>query len=138
MVKTYKKQIDDMVLDEYTKSVDKSVHQPPAKYWYFPPHAVLKKDKHSRQIVFGCAHTYNRIMLNGSCYQGPNLIWKSYDVLFRLRQRHSEVMVDIALMYNQVKRLTLADVWLRRPVLLRTYRSECNDVSPVMSTISCV
>ena len=135
MVKTYNKQIDDMVLDEYTKSV----HQSPAKYWYLPTHAVLKKDKHSLQIVLGCAHTYNRITLNGSCYEGPNLIWISYDVLLRLLQRHSEVMVDIALMYNQAKILTLADMsGLRSPVLLRTYRSECNYVSPLMSTTSCV
>ena len=139
MVKTYNTQIDDMVLDEYTKSVDKSVHQSPAKYWYLPTYAVLKKDKHSLQIVFGCAHTYNRITLNGSCYEGPNLIWKSYDVLLRLLQRHSEVMIDIALTYIQAKILTLAEMsGLRSPVLLRTYRSECNYVSPLMSTVSCV
>ena len=98
-----------------------------------------KKDKHSLQIVFDCAHTYNRILLNGSCYQAPNLIWKSYDSLLMLHQRHSAVMVDIVLMYNQVKILTLAEMsGLRSPVLLRTYRSECNDVSPLMSTVSCV
>ena len=109
MVKTYNKQID-IILDEHTKSVDKSVHQSHVKYWYLPTHAVLKKDKHSLQIVFGCAHTYNKITLNGSCYEGHNLIWISYDLLLRLRQRHSAVMVDIALMYNQVKILSIANM----------------------------
>ena len=104
MVKTCNKQIDDMVFDEYTKSV----HQSPAKYWYLPTHAVLKKDKQSLRIVFDCALPYNYIMVDRSCYQGPNIIWKSYDLLLRLRQRHSAVMVSIALMYNQIKILSLA------------------------------
>ena len=77
---------------------------------YLPTPAVLKNDKHSLRIVFDCALTYNCIIVDGSCYQGPNLIWKSYDLLLMLRQCHSAVMVDIALMYNQVKLLSLAEM----------------------------
>ena len=77
---------------------------------YLPTPAVLKNDTHSLRIVFDCALTYNCIIVDSSCYQGPNLIWKSYDLLLRLRQHHSAVMVDIALMYNQVKILSLADM----------------------------
>ena len=77
---------------------------------YLPTPAVLKNDKHSLRIVFDCALTYNCIIVDGSCYQGPNLIWKSYDLLLRLRQRHSAVMVAIALMYNQIKILSLAEM----------------------------
>ena len=77
---------------------------------YLPTPAVLKNDKHSLRIVFDCALTYNCIIVDRSCYQGPNLIWKSYDLLLRLRQRHSAVMVAIALMYNQIKILSLAEM----------------------------
>ena len=118
MIETYDKQIDDMVLEGYVESVDPESQQSPAKCWYLPTHAVLKRDKHSIRIVFDCAHTYNGISLNGSCYQGPNLTSKLYDVLLRFRQHHSAVMADIAAMYNQVKipihdRDALRFLWIR-------------------------
>ena len=124
------------LLDEYAESVDPESHQSPAKCWYLPTHAVLKIDMLSLRIVIDCTHSYNCITLNGSCYQGPNLIWKWYDVILRLCQRHSAVIVDIALMYkSSLNTNTSRDGWLRSPVLLRTYRSECNDVSLLMISV---
>ena len=118
MLQDYDQQINHMVAQGYAEEISGDYNEHPKKCWYLPTHAVLKKDKCSIRIVFDCAHVYKGISLNGSCYQGPNLTAKIFDILLRFRQYSHAVMGDIKSMYNQIRipvydRDELRFLWVR-------------------------
>ena len=123
MLQDYDQQINHMVAQGYAEHISGDYNERPKKCWYLPTHAVLKKDKCSLRIVFDCAHIYKGISLNGSCYQGPNLTAKIFDVLLRFRQYSHAVMGDIKSMYNQIRipvydRDALRFLWVRNDQII--------------------
>ena len=123
MLQDYDQQINHMVAQGYAEQISGDYNEHPKKCLYLPTHAVLKKAKCSLRIVFDCAHVYKGISLNGSCYQGPNLTAKIFNVLLRFRLYSHAVMGYIKSMYNQIRipvydRDALRFLWVRNDKIM--------------------
>ena len=140
MLHDYDQQINHMVAQGYAEQISGDYNEHPKKCWHLPTYVVLKKDKCSLRIVFDCAHVYKGNSLNGSCYQGPNLTAKIFDVLLRFRQYSHAVMGDIKTMYNQIRipvygRDELRFIWVRNDQIMH-FRSTSHLFGSVWCTSS--
>ena len=74
------------------------------KTWFIPHHGVYHPHKPGKIcVVFDCSAKYKGKSLNDLLLKGPGLTNSLLGVLTRFRQEHVAVMVDIEVMFHQVK-----------------------------------